>query len=69
MGIPTLDDGHLLLCCLAIAVKLRDEVLVRQVAAKADRVLSEAQLKRTFSRIKGYGMTEEDMSWLGELSV
>ena len=69
MSIPTLDDGHLLLCCLAVAVKSRDSVLVGQVARKADKTLPDSQIRRAFGRLKGYGMTEEDMAWLEALEA
>ena len=67
MSLPSLDDGHLLLCCLAVAVKQRDPVLVGQVARKADKTLPDSQITRAFGRLKGYGMTVEDMEWLAGL--
>ena len=67
MSIPSLDDGHLLLCCLAVAVKRRDSVLVGQVARKADKTLLDSQITRAFGRLRGYGMTTEDMEWLESL--
>jgi len=67
MALPTLDDGHLLLGCLAVAVKMRDPVLVAQVARKADRTLADSQITRTFGRLKSYGINADDMSWLASL--
>jgi len=67
VSLPSLDDGHLLLCCLAVAVKRRDPVLVGQVARKADKTLLDSQISRAFGRLKGYGMTAEDMEWLAGL--
>ena len=67
MTLPTLDDGHLLLCCLAVAVKRRDPVLVSQVARKADKTLPDPQIRRAFGRLKGYGVSADDMTWLESL--
>ena len=69
VSLPTLDDGHLLLCCLAVAVKKRDPVLVAQVASKADKILPDSQIRRAFGRLKGYGVNESDMAWLRELEA
>lgn len=69
MSLPTLDDGHLLLCCLAVAVRRRDTVLVTQVARKADKTLPDSQIRRAFGRLKGYGVSEEDMAWLETLEA
>ena len=69
MSLPTLDDGHLLLCCLAVAVRRRDHVLVTQVARKADKTLPDSQIRRAFGRLKGYGMNDEDMAWLETLEA
>ena len=69
VSLPSLDDGHLLLCCLAVAVKKRDPVLVGQVARKADKTLPDSQIRRAFGRLKGYGMNEEDMAWLESLEA
>ena len=69
MSLPTLDDGHLLLCCLAVAVKKRDPILVSQVASKADKILPDSQIRRAFGRLKGYGVSEDDMTWLKGLEA
>ena len=69
MSLPTLDDGHLLLCCLAVAVKCRDPVLVAQVARKADKTLPDSQIRRAFGRLRGYAMDDEDMAWLETLEA
>lgn len=69
VSLPTLDDGHLLLCCLAVAVRRRDTVLVTQVARKADKTLPDSQIRRAFGRLKGYGVSEEDMAWLETLEA
>lgn len=69
VSLPTLDDGHLLLCCLAVAVKKRDPVLVAQVASKADKILPDSQIRRAFGRLKGYGVSESDMTWLRGLEA
>ena len=69
MGIPTLDDGHLLLISLAVAVRLRDAVLVRQVAEKADLNLPDSQIRRSFSKLRGYGVSESDLEWLGSVDL
>ena len=67
MALPSLDPGHLLLCCLAVAVKKRDPVLVSQIAEKADKSLPQSQLKRAFGRLKGFGMNTDDLAWLASL--
>lgn len=69
MSIPTLDDGHRLLVCLAVAIRRRDTVLVRQVAERADRILSEGTCKRAFGRLRNYGVTTSDMDWLQSVDL
>ena len=64
MSLPSLDDGHRLLVCLAVAIRRRDTVLVRQIAEKSDRLLSDNAAKRSFQRLRNYGVTAEDMDWL-----
>ena len=64
MPLPTLDAGQRLLAALAVAVRARDSVLIRQVAEKADRELSDTALRRTFARLPDYGVTKDDLSWL-----
>lgn len=64
MPLPSLDAGQRLLAALAIAVRARDSVLIRQVAEKADRELADAALRRTFARLPDYGVTKEDLAWL-----
>lgn len=48
-------------------MKRRDSVLVGQVARKADKTLLDSQITRAFGRLRGYGMTAEDMEWLESL--
>ena len=69
MSIPSLDDGHRLLLCLVVAIRRRDAVLVKQVADKADKTLTEAGVRRAFSRLRTYGITEEDLTWLSEAEL
>jgi hypothetical protein len=69
MALPSLDDGHLLLACLAVGVRSRDPVLVSQVAHKADKVLSASALRRSFGRLRNYGVSEQDMAWLASLDI
>lgn len=69
MSTPSLDDGHRLLACLAIAIRRRDTVLVRQVAERADRILSDATSRRAFGRLRNYGVTEEDLAWLAKVEL
>ena len=64
---PLPRPGHLLLCCLAVAVKKRDPVLVSQIAEKADKHLPQSQLKRAFGRLKGFGMNTDDLDWPASL--
>lgn len=69
MALPTLDDGHRLLVCLAVAIKRRDPVLVRQVAEKADKVLPDSQIRRAFSRLRQYGIGDHDLAWLQDVDI
>ncbi len=69
MGLPTLDDGQKLLACLAVAVRARDPVLVKQIAERVDHVIPEAQVVKTFGRLGAYGLTAEDMDWLEALEL
>lgn len=69
MSLPSLDDGHRLLVCLAVAIRRRDTVLVRQVAERSDRLLSDNTAKRSFQRLRNYGCTEEDMAWLSSCDL
>lgn len=69
MALPSLDDGHLLLACLAVAVRARDPVLVSQVAHKADKVLTDSALRRSFGRLRNYGVSDQDMEWLAALDI
>ena len=48
-------------------MKRRDSILVGQVARKADKTLLDSQITRAFGRLRGYGMTTEDMEWLESL--
>ncbi len=69
MALPSLDDGQRLLACLAVAVRRRDPVLVQQIAARADRLLTDSTIRRTFNRLKSYGLTETDMDWLRSIEA
>lgn len=69
MAYPALDEGHLLLACLAVAVRAHDPVLVAQVAEKADKVLGESQFKRSFRRLPSYGVRPEDLAWLATAEI
>lgn len=69
MGAPVLDDGHRLLVCLAVAVRRHDPVLVKQVAERADALLSDSTARRSFSRLRSYGVSEADMSWLATVDL
>lgn len=64
MSLPTLDPALSLLACLAVAVRARDPVLVQQVADRADRLLGDSVIKRTFARLPSFGVDEEDLEWL-----
>ena len=64
MPLPSLDSGQRLLAALAIAVRSRDSVLIRQIAEKADRELPDATLRRTFARLPDYGVNGDDLAWL-----
>lgn len=64
MGLPTLDPALSLLACLAVAVRSRDPVLVQQVADRADKLLGDSVIKRTFARLPAFGVDAEDLEWL-----
>ena len=64
MALPTLDEGHRLLACLAVAIREPDPVLVRQIAEKADKILPDSQIVKTFGRLKNYGVGTSDLNWL-----
>ena len=64
MSLPTLDPALNLLASLAVAVRAHDPVLVQQVADKADRLLGDSVIKRTFARLPAFGVSEEDLEWL-----
>lgn len=69
MSLPYLDDGHRLLVCLAIAIRRRDTVLIRQIAEKSDRLLSDNAAKRSFQRLRNYGVSAEDIDWLADCDL
>lgn len=65
---PTpLTPGQRWLCCLAVAIKLRDPVLITQLAEQAEHQLTPAQLRRTVSRLDHFQLTAEDWHWLRSL--
>lgn len=64
MALPSLDPALSLLTSLAVAVRARDPVLVQQVAEKADRLLGDSVIKRTFARLPAFGVDPEDLEWL-----
>ncbi len=55
------------LCCLAVAIKRRDPVLISQLAEKAEHQLTPARLRRTVSRLDRFQLTAEDWHWLRSL--
>lgn len=65
----TLEPGHRLLACLAAAVRIRDSVLVKQIANRSDETLSQREITRTFSRLPEYGVSAEDLEWLRTTEV
>ena len=60
----TIDPAHRLLVALAVASRNRDPVLVLQVAERADLFLSAREMKRAFSRLDAYGVSQDDLDWL-----
>lgn len=60
----TLDPAHKLLVALAVAARGRDPVLVAQIAEKADLLLTNREMRRSFSRLKNYGVSQQDLKWL-----
>ena len=69
MPLPSLDAGQRLLAALAVAVRARDSVLIRQIAEKADRELPDNALRRTFARLPDYGVTSADLAWLQAIEL
>ena len=59
-----IDAAHKLLVALAVAARRRDPVLVMQVAERADLLLTPREMKRAFSRLESYGVSQDDLSWL-----
>ncbi len=55
------------LCCLAVAIKRRDPVLITQLAEQAEHQLTPARLRRTVSRLDRFQLTAEDWHWLRSL--
>lgn len=60
----TLEPAHRLLVCLAVAARAHDPVLVSQVAERAERHLSQREMRRAFSRLPAYGVAPCDLAWL-----
>lgn len=64
MTTTTLDPAHKLLVALAVAARGRDPVLVAQIAEKADLLLTNREMRRSFGRLKNYGVSPQDLKWL-----
>lgn len=64
MGSSLLDPAHKLLVALAVAARGRDPVLVSQIAERADLLLTPREMKRAFSRLPAYGVSQTDLDWL-----
>jgi hypothetical protein len=64
MGSSLLDPAHKLLVALAVAARAKDPVLVSQIAERADLLLTPREMKRAFSRLSSYGVTQSDLDWL-----
>lgn len=64
MGSSLLDPAHKLLVALAVAARGRDPVLVCQIAERADLLLTPREMKRAFSRLPAYGVSQADLDWL-----
>ncbi|GEM_PF-2596713 len=64
-----LTPGQRWLCCLAVAIKRRDPVLITQLAEKAEHQLTPARLRRTVSRLDRFQLTAEDWHWLRSLQL
>jgi len=61
---PVLEIGHVLLVALRVALRLRDTVLVNQIAERAERELTDREMSRIFGRLKAFGATEAELQWL-----
>ena len=67
---PTpLTPGQRWLCCLAVAIKLRDPVLITQLAEQADQTLTPTRLRRTAAELIHYPLSREDWQWLRAFSA
>lgn len=66
---PALDPAHRLLVCLSVGVRLRDPVIVKQIADQADKTLSDSTAARAFQRLPSYGVSKEDLEWLASADL